>query len=1194
MAILSRLAPKLIRSRGIARPAEAELRPIIEQVTEEKLRERRRVQPLQIIFDILNTGQYATASATQRFVESQRQGQSIWQQIQAGMGGLIEGLTWRNKADWEHIIFGEPTIESEEHEDRFEGLFPDADIPVWSKKVIGFIANVALDPTTYMGFGASKAARMASSDFAQDAVRVAAKQLVNPDVMKGLAQKGLGFTRKAYQKFGDDIVKQVGYLKKHGGRDIARELAKVARGARRMALRQPPGVLRKHMQENIDAILAKPAASADEVLGAINALVKKQGGAVGGTRYKVVKETLPGPYTGPRVAFQGEMAQLPGAEAQKLLGLPGQTTDTLMDLVKKLKGPDAYKGAGQRAFRVLGKEFAAGERYPGYVRAWDIFRDRIGDSPTGQKLSDAWWSATKRGPMGWLRKTLGIFKDPYQKLVRLAELEKGGPNIVHKSFGKWADEWYGMSGKWTPEMKQEIEKFFTFAEQITKKDPTMTINKILDEVTAGRMGVDFTMPPAELRSAIEQVHSYNKRMLGDENLWAYEGWIHPLREIEAYLPGVYQDVGIKAVKPGMAKGAYAPGPTMTRTYSRLEMESSQANMLSWLFDIDKKDAFDMISKHNLSPYVTDIDNMMMARIMTHSRMESRVNLLKKMREFGIGMDEIPAKAQAAVGVSGIKWLGLRPLRDPAPALEGYLFDSEVADVLERAMIFVTGDSMKGIKRLFYNYTSWWKGLVTMTTGFHARNWISNNVTGFMKHGIKWFRMKEYDLPSLVATIYYLSKNDPGKMGKMIQELGISEGFFQRMLNKQYGNKSLKNLADTFGDRGVISEAVRGFDPDVYTKFGKTVSFNPLSRQFIGMKWSHKIGNVVESQSRFKSAFIDYLDGAGKAQEEAVIDWAVMEAKRWFIDYTDLTDAEQKTLRNIIPFYTWLRKNLANQMSGLVLHPQTFSVFPKMLDAIKADDPEFQPELVPEWMKQLGFIPVAKTELGFQMFRPDYPFTDINKIPLIWEEGGILPKFTWQEVKDDLMAAAHPILKTAVEGLTKYNTFFKESMEGRVRKMPLALRWMSKHPQVMQFVDGVLRSAGFSEGIRISPDEEGKPQIDAMFDRILTSNLPWLKIFEDYVLLGNMVIPGFEEALDKMTGITDDYEGLETFFQVLSRWGGIKFKAADIEKEKENLRWEIMEEAEEERRQRYKGTPMATFRSERWRRQQEQRMRRLGL
>ena len=487
-------------------------------------------------------------------------------------------------------------------------------------------------------------------------------------------------------------------------------------------------------------------------------------------------------------------------------------------------------------------------------------------------------------------------------------------------------------------------------------------------------------------------------------------------------------------------------------------------------------------------------------------------------------------------------------------------------------------------------------MVTMTTGFHARNHFSNQLTMFMKHGARGLNPQD-QLAGLAGVAYVLKKQSPEAIAK---DLDVTQGQLMRLLNRKYGGKTVKEHAEWAAEHGLISESVHGFDAKTaLDKFGPQKAkgrANIFKPQFVGREASYKIGGYIENTPKFTSYMLDFDDMAREALDaagvEAAQNYAMKESKKWFIDYEDLTDFEKGTMKNVVPFYTWLRRNLSNQLSGIALYPDTFSIFPKLEDALTLDDPDFDADIIPEWMKQMNMFPTFKTEEGtYNMFNPNFPYQDLNKIPLLWEEGNWRPRLSGKELKDDLINATHPMIKTVMQMMTEkgYDFFYKKDLED-TRKAPYTMRLMLSNPRVLGMVDGVLRSAGYEPDIHV--DDNGKLRIDGKLSKILEDNLPILRTL-DYLLYGaQTVIPGLEEALEAATGAQDEYEGMEQFFQVLSYYGGIKFKQLDMEKEKERIDREIYYDAGALKREEDKMTSAGKARSMKSKNSTTQKIRRL--
>lgn len=318
----------------------------------------------------------------------------------------------------------------------------------------------------------------------------------------------------------------------------------------------------------------------------------------------------------------------------------------------------------------------------------------------------------------------------------------------------------------------------------------------------------------------------------------------------------------------------------------------------------------------------------------------------------------------------------------------------------------------------------------------------------------------------------------------------------------------------------------------------------------------------------------------------------MEAKKWFLDYGDLSDFEQNTLKNVIPFYSWLRKNIANQVQAIVLYPELFSVIPKLEEFFTYEHPDYDPDMVPDWMKQLGMFPTGQMEDGtFRMFNPNFPYQDLNKIPLMWEEGRLFPRVTFEEVKNDIIGAMHPAIRSVMSMATEkgYNFFYQNELQ-ETAPAPYLMRLFASNPGIIGMVDGIQRARGMESNMEI--DDNGKLQMDAKTAQLLEQNMPLLRWMEFLFYLPQAVIPGLEELIESKTGAQDDYEGMAETLQLMSYYLGIKFTPADLEAEKLRVGRDIYYQSRDILNQQNRDQPGAELRRMQSRNSTDESIRRL--
>lgn len=541
-------------------------------------------------------------------------------------------------------------------------------------------------------------------------------------------------------------------------------------------------------------------------------------------------------------------------------------------------------------------------------------------------------------------------------------------------------------------------------------------------------------------------------------------------------------------------------------------------------------------------------------------------------------------------------LGLGTVNDAA--FEGYVFDREVQTILKRAMeATATDESVRAIRDRLRNFQTWWKSVVTTSGGFHMRNFFSNQMTGFLKFGPRWFTRPDRFLQSVVATELALSGWDGPGMKALRKVMGDVR--VRAILESRIGGHTVESLAAYARRSGVVaqtSRAVTGEEVDRWAaRLGKKL--NPLSKDFAPYTASRQVGSRVESVPRMQSFLMDLEDVASSgAATPHQMEWAKLEAKKWFMDYEDLSAAEQKYFKNLIPFYVWLRKNVANQISGLIEMPEMYSLLPKVQQAVEKRDAPFGTEMYPEWWREAGMFPIHEDENGVYVFRPNFPYQEgLNLLPFIGSEESLLGfEPDWRNWRDNIVNSLNPVLKSIIELVPEkgYDTFRREDLQ-KDAPAPRLLRLFTKRPMVLGAVDTMMKWAGW-EGLRLGQDERGRLTMDGKMARLLDNFLPILDRLGDWmdfpVAVAESLGVQVEKAVTAATGAKDDYDGAAEMMRILSRTFGVKVEVMEAERARLNRAWEIWEETITQMQE----EPRSEARSLRARRRQLGTFRRLGI
>ncbi|MFA5376784.1 MAG: hypothetical protein WC455_13630 [Dehalococcoidia bacterium] len=1181
--------------------------PYVRQVQQEEKKRISLLQPVQWIFDLLQRGQYLTANVGEEIIKSVRTGEPLGQAARDAISAAFEGLTGRRKGTWSTVLFGgkvdkaepgmvqqiftgeRPTGEDEDY--NFEGLFPDSQLPKWAKKVIGFAADVALDPTTYISFGATSAARAGAKKYASDSVEIFLKSLGEEATLKKVAGTGVGRAasqvyKKAYREALDTIGK--------GGQEGSE-------------------ILLRNLTDKINEI-GSPLIQKMDDLGA--KLGPEKIADEGFNKLSSALDSL------------NEIANRLNLES---FGKPGERALKLGPL-----------GFGKELFKheVTGAELAA-------RGSWGKMKEMFANTPVGSSLGNAWYALNSTGPLGNLRDILGI-RDPFGKFINELNVDstkrwQAASNSLKKNV------WDTVEGIPT-EMREQVRDVLHLSDVITRGMPEEVAQKVTPAVI-------LTNLPEANYALIDKIAKYDIRQLAKKN---YDNLLKVVKDPNLLLENVTKvenltnswvetmnvAVSLGIIDDFSAKGNYLPNiytdigtkPSRMQKISGAETYGQEVSYLQWLLGVGEDEAAKMIKEKGAGVVVRDLETMLMYRAEAQSKLMSRIGVLEDFKKFGIPEADIVNNPllRGRLGRTPIE--GMTRVEGKMFKQQGGMyFPDEVADIFKKIDTYTKDPGLKTIKKMWNSFTGWWKGFATISTGFHVRNGIQNEMTGWMKHGMGWFSPIEKS-EAIAATIYALAKDNPRPLLEKLLNGNVSQ--YQKLLAKRIGPYSVKELADIASKR-VLSRTTLGFDASDFMDVAKGMTaknLNPMSRGFAGMRGSRIIGEYLENGAKMQSFLMDFKSAMGKNLDELkgkmdyipwdtylqkvegegaeqvkkvipytdselykktnyAIEWAKDETRKWYFEYDDLTDVEKKLFRNVIPFYAWMRKNIPHQLAVIFSDPSIYAVIPKAEQALTGT--EVDESIIPEWMRAAGSIPFAKDKSGNPiMWIPNLGYSDLNKIPLMFGEGGIFGSgihVTGRELIDDIVSSAHPMLKQIVQMVPEkgYDVFYRKDLDYNA-KAPYLLRYFTKVPVMMEVMDGIARILGREEGLGFVVDDQGQLRMNGKIAKLLEDNLPVLRSMERVMYLGEAAIPGLDKAIEGATGAKDTHEGLAKFFQLLSYWGGLKFSPVDLNKAKQDVAADIYEKATEKRKKTEAYTPLAKARSLKASKASETKYRRVGL
>jgi hypothetical protein len=149
------------------------------------------------------------------------------------------------------------------------------------------------------------------------------------------------------------------------------------------------------------------------------------------------------------------------------------------------------------------------------------------------------------------------------------------------------------------------------------------------------------------------------------------------------------------------------------------------------------------------------------------------------------------------------------------------------------------------------------------------------------------------------------------------------------------------------------------------------------------------------------------------RDEAIFDIASQQTKSSQFDYLDLSKFERNTLKRVMPFYTWTRKNIPAQLKHLVLNPERAEKLHLAKEQFEHEVGDLSYEDYGEFWGDRVPIFLGKESLGVVK-----AFTALNVLPMADLQRMFRPNTLLKEM-------VTPLVKEPLEQLFNYDTFRKE-------------------------------------------------------------------------------------------------------------------------------------------------------------------------
>jgi hypothetical protein len=467
-----------------------------------------------------------------------------------------------------------------------------------------------------------------------------------------------------------------------------------------------------------------------------------------------------------------------------------------------------------------------------------------------------------------------------------------------------------------------------------------------------------------------------------------------------------------------------------------------------------------------------------------------------------------AKVQAALvpAENAANMTGFTALQ--IPGMTEHAMPSFMAEEFNRASAGFK--SLNGFHVQYRQFMSWWKTWATyMFPGFHARNfmgaWFNNWLGGVtVQDYVLASRMRRAARELVSGGDKWRDVKIMSKDAEHLREMGIGK----LMSEEAMKHLTYSDLASLVSDMGMNSshgrafaEAVVGTEAveDALTKQKLFEHIPVLGKPYV--KAARGAGTLTENLFRTASWIRGMKNTGGDI-------WG---ARAFTMmrhgDYADLTDWEYGWVRDLIPFYKWMRTNTPFQIHQLFESPGKLLGVQKFQSAafgVAGRDWNKEKYKEPQWMRDSMQLPLPGGKDGaLNVVMLDLPMHDLFKsskeyvssfLPLIrpFLESYVFKQDTFtgrpigsKEVPlSPWFAPVAPILKAV--GLTKGGAeggnYVSESTQNILNAVPVFSRfrnWMYDDPKKVSLRGNALASAIFGVSPR-SVDESSMTQAELDF------------------------------------------------------------------------------------------------------------------
>ena len=301
-----------------------------------------------------------------------------------------------------------------------------------------------------------------------------------------------------------------------------------------------------------------------------------------------------------------------------------------------------------------------------------------------------------------------------------------------------------------------------------------------------------------------------------------------------------------------------------------------------------------------------------------------------------------------------------------PSLYG---NKEALDLITGLDRLKTPGVSRDLAKFMGEYTGYFRSYATLSPGYHVRNMISNVFSIFtagaqVKNMTEGFRLWR----QLTRTL-----DQGGTLDDFVSSLPAEQ--------QMAGRRAAEVMFGMGG--GKTADALRGF-----SEGGNILKDNRLIR------FSRRTGGKVEGSGHFVLAYDSLMQGFTPEQ-------AFNRTRRYLIDYQSRTILDE-SMRDIIPFWMWMSRNLPLQIVNRWTNPKVYVMYDKIVRNMSEDDGG----VIPDYLEKRNPINLG----GGNFLNLDLPTSGIDQ-----QISDITNPNKW-------LSYVNPGIRTPIELMTNRNTF----------------------------------------------------------------------------------------------------------------------------------------------------------------------------